>query len=94
VPSHVALNTTASFVTNTNWQYYGGVAMPLLEAVEHAALSAGVPVDAGIEKGPTLTHALQRLWDGHAGFTEKELAWLLTHAPTETVVLKPTPLVA
>ena len=24
VPSHVSLNTTASFVTNTNWQYYGG----------------------------------------------------------------------
>ena len=24
VPSHIALNTTASFVTNTNWQYYVG----------------------------------------------------------------------
>src|SRR5262245_7405742 len=24
VSSHIALNTTASFVTNTNWQYYGG----------------------------------------------------------------------
>jgi K+-transporting ATPase ATPase A chain len=24
VPSHIALNTTASFITNTNWQYYGG----------------------------------------------------------------------
>src|SRR6266849_2660273 len=24
VPSHIALNTTASFLTNTNWQYYGG----------------------------------------------------------------------
>jgi hypothetical protein len=81
------------------------LAVPLLEAVEHAALRAGVPVDARIEKGRTLTHALRRLWeverfdrivasapaDGRAGFTEKELAWLLTHAPTETVVLKPTP---
>jgi hypothetical protein len=79
------------------------VAMPLLEAVEHAALRAGVPVDARIEKGRTLTHALKRLWEveafdrivapapveGFPGFTEKELAWLLTHAPTETVVLKP-----
>ena len=78
-------------------------AMPLLEAVEHAALRAGVPVDARIEKGRTLTHALRRLWevehfdrivapapaDGRGGFTEKELAWLLTHAPAETVVLKP-----
>jgi K+-transporting ATPase ATPase A chain len=24
VPTYVSLNTTASFVTNTNWQYYGG----------------------------------------------------------------------
>ncbi len=24
VPSRISLNTTASFVTNTNWQYYGG----------------------------------------------------------------------
>ena len=39
------------------------MAMPLLEAVEHAALRAGVPVDARIEKGRTLTHALQRLWE-------------------------------
>ena len=79
------------------------VAMPLLEAVELAALRAGVPVDARIEKGRTLTHALKRLWEvepfdrivapapveGSPGFTEKGLAWLLTHAPTETVVLKP-----
>jgi hypothetical protein len=81
------------------------VSMPVLEAVEHAALRAGVPVDARIEKGRTLTHALRRLWeveqfdrivapapaDGRGGFTEKELAWLLLHAPTETLVLKPTP---
>jgi len=79
------------------------VAVPLLEAVEHAALRAGVPVDARIEKGRTLTHALRRLWEvegfdrivapapagGGAGFTEKELAWILTHAPSETLVLKP-----
>ena len=24
MPSHISLNTAASFVTNTNWQYYGG----------------------------------------------------------------------
>ena len=39
------------------------VALPLLEAVEHAALRAGVPVDARIEKGRSPTHALQRLWE-------------------------------
>ena len=38
-------------------------AMPLLEAVELAALEAGVPVDARIEKGRTLTHAVRRLWE-------------------------------
>jgi hypothetical protein len=78
------------------------VAMPLLEAVERAAVRAGVPVDARIEKGRTLTHALRLLWeaerfdrivapatsDGH-GFTAKDLTWLLENAPTETLVLKP-----
>ena len=39
------------------------VALPLLEAVEHAALRAGIPVDARIEKGRTPTHALQRIWE-------------------------------
>ena len=24
VPSHISLNTAASFITNTNWQYYAG----------------------------------------------------------------------
>jgi hypothetical protein len=81
------------------------IAMPLLEAVEHAALRAGVPVDARIEKGRTATHALRKLWEverfdrivapapasGRGTFTEKELAWMLTHAPTETLVLKPAP---
>ena len=47
--------------------------------------------------------ALKRLWevepfdrvvapapvDGAPGFSEKQLAWLLTHSPAETVVLKP-----
>jgi hypothetical protein len=74
------------------------IAMPLLEAVELAALRAGVPVDARIEKGRTLTHAVRRLWEAEPfdrivaaapGFTPKELAWLLTKSPAETVVLKP-----
>lgn len=85
------------------------VAMPLLEAVEHAALRRGVPVDARIEKGRSPTHALRRLWEveefdrviapapiesggGYgAGFTPKDLTWILTHAPSETLVLKPNP---
>jgi uncharacterized membrane protein YccC len=78
-------------------------ALPLLEAVERAGLEAGVPVDARIEKGRTPTHALRRLWEVEpfdqilvpaSSFTEKELAWVLTHSPTETLVLKPLPLAA
>ncbi len=81
------------------------VALPLLEAVEHAALRAGVPVDARIEKGRSPTHALQRLWDEEqfdrilapapngrgGGFTTKDVSWILEHAPSETIVLKPNP---
>ncbi len=72
--------------------------MPLLEAVELSASRAGVPVDARIEKGRSLTHALRKLWEVErferilapaSGFTPKELAWILTHAPTETIVLRP-----
>lgn len=80
-------------------------AMPVLEAVEHAALRAGVPVDARIEKGRSATHALARLWEaerfdrvvapapsnGHGGFTPKDLTWILAHAPGETVILRPDP---
>lgn len=81
------------------------VAMPWLEAVEHAAHRAGVPVDARIEKGRTPTHALQRLWavEGFdrviapapvstgGGFSPKDLTWILAHAPAETLVLRPAP---
>jgi nucleotide-binding universal stress UspA family protein len=81
------------------------VALPLLEAVEHAALRAGVPVDARIEKGRSATHALRRLWDEEGfdrivapapngrggGFTARDVTWILAHAPAETIVLKPNP---
>jgi hypothetical protein len=80
-------------------------AMPLLEAVEHAALRAGVPVDARIESGRTPIHALKRLWAAEhfdriivpapsgrrQGFTPKDLTWMLTHAPSETLILRPEP---
>jgi hypothetical protein len=81
------------------------VALPMLEAVEHAAVRAGVPVDARIEKGRSPTHALRRLWEverfdrivapapngGNDGFTLKDVTWILEHAPSETVLLKPVP---
>jgi hypothetical protein len=81
------------------------VAMPLLEAVEHASLRAGVPVDARVETGRTRIHALERLWNvehfdriivpapvGRSpGFNPKDLLWILTHAPSETLILRPDP---
>ena len=81
------------------------MALPLLEAVEHAALRAGVPVDARVESGRTPIHALERLWavehfdrivipapaGREPGFMPKELLWMLTHAPSETVILRPDP---
>ena len=81
------------------------VALPLLEAVEHAALREGVPVDARIEKGRSPTHALRRLWEEErfdrilapapngrgGGFSAKDVTWILAHAPAETIVLKPPP---
>src|SRR5262245_47374677 len=82
-----------------------GMAIPLLEAIEHAASKAGVPVDARVESGRTPIHALERLWEvedfdrivvpapiGRApGFTLKDLTWILGHAPSETVILRPDP---
>ncbi len=79
------------------------VAMPLLEAVEHAALRAGVPVDARVETGRTAVHALTRLWDAEAfarivipaaGFSAKELTWILVRAPSEALILRPAPMPA
>jgi hypothetical protein len=66
---------------------------------------AGIPVDARIEKGRTPTHALQRIWEAErfdrviapappahgGGFTPKDLAWILTNSPVETLVLRPAP---
>jgi nucleotide-binding universal stress UspA family protein len=80
-------------------------AMPILEAVELAARRAGVPVDARIERGRSPIDVLQRLWEvetfdrivvpapapGHAGFTAKDLAWMLMHGPGEILVLRPAP---
>ena len=80
-------------------------AMPLLEAVEHTATRAGLPCDARIESGRTPIHALARLWDVESfdrivvpaptertpGFEPEELLWMLTHAPSETLVLRPDP---
>jgi hypothetical protein len=107
VPAYLIV-TPLKYRLETPPQHEVTVAMPLLEAVEHAALRAGLPFDARVETGRTPTHALQRLWEverfdrivapapagGSHGFTPKELQWILVHAPAETVILRPDPTLA
>jgi nucleotide-binding universal stress UspA family protein len=78
-------------------------ALPLIEAVELRAQKEGVPVDARLERGRSLRDALRRLWDverfdrillpvsadDRAGFDERDIAWILMNAPTETLALRP-----
>jgi K+-transporting ATPase ATPase A chain len=58
VPWTVALNTTASFVTNTNWQYYGGEAtmsylsqMAGLAVQQFVSAGVGLAVLAAVARG-------------------------------------------
>jgi len=107
VPAYLIV-TPLEYALNTPLQHEVAMAVPLLEAVEHAALRAGLAVDARVETGRTPTHALQRLWEaerfdriiapapinGSHGFTPKELQWILVHAPSETLILRPDPTLA
>jgi potassium-transporting ATPase potassium-binding subunit len=58
VPSHIALNTAASFVTNTNWQYYGGeftmsylTQMAALTVQNFVSAAVGMAVLAAVVRG-------------------------------------------
>jgi nucleotide-binding universal stress UspA family protein len=78
-------------------------AMPLLEAIERRAARLEVPVDSRIERGRSPRHALTQLLERERfdrivvpaqtsrsdGFEPDDIAWLLEHAPTEVVVLRP-----
>ena len=73
--------------------------------MENAASKEGISVDARVESGRTPIHALERLWEAEhfdrivvpapagrePGFTIKDLTWILEHAPSETVILRPDP---
>jgi nucleotide-binding universal stress UspA family protein len=80
------------------------VALPMLEAIERRAARAEVPVDARIERGRTVRHALRELAaherfdrivvaagadSSGEGFTPEAVAWLLTNVPGEVIVLRP-----
>jgi K+-transporting ATPase ATPase A chain len=58
VDPHIALNTSASFVTNTNWQYYGGEStmsyltqMTALAVQQFVSAAAGMAVLAAVIRG-------------------------------------------
>jgi K+-transporting ATPase ATPase A chain len=58
VPSHIALNTTASFITNTNWQYYAGEStmsyltqMAGLAVQQFVSAAVGMAVLAAVVRG-------------------------------------------
>ncbi len=61
VPSHIALNTTASFVTNTNWQYYGGeYTMSYLTQVAGLAVQQFVSAAVGMAVLAAVIRGLSR----------------------------------
>ena len=58
VAPHIALNTTASFITNTNWQYYGGeytmsylTQMAGLAVQNFVSAGVGIAVLAAVVRG-------------------------------------------
>jgi hypothetical protein len=104
VPAYLIL-IPSEFALDAPMREQIGVAIPLLEAVEHAASKAKVPVDARVESGRTPIHALERLWKAEhfdrivvpapvgrePGFSLKDLTWILANAPSETLILRPDP---
>ena len=79
--------------------------MPLLEAVENAALEGRRPRRRTDRErphadpraaAPLVRGAFDRIVvpappGREPGFTPKDLLWILTHAPSETVILRPQP---
>jgi hypothetical protein len=77
--------------------------LPLLETIEQRATALGVPVDARVDRGRTLRHAMREAiaherFDrlvaaaGSArgeGFQSDDVAWLLDHVPGEVVIIRP-----
>ena len=58
VPPHIALNTAASFITNTNWQFYGGeytmsyfTQMAALASQQYISAGVGIAVLAAVIRG-------------------------------------------
>jgi hypothetical protein len=79
--------------------------MPLLEAIEQKLSAEGIPVDSRVGRGRTPRDALRKLLqqehfdriivsasaDPRAGLDYDDLRWLLEHASTEVLILRPAP---
>jgi hypothetical protein len=80
------------------------LALSLLEAIEQRAARARVPVDARIERGRTVRHALRELLahdrfermvvaagagGADEGFDPEDVAWMLARVRAELIVLRP-----
>jgi hypothetical protein len=76
-----------------------GTAFELLEAIEQRAAAVGVPVDGRIGRGRNVRHAMRQLianerFDrivlaaGDEGFSAEDVAWLLSQAQGEVVVIR------
>jgi K+-transporting ATPase ATPase A chain len=58
VPAHISLNTAASFITNTNWQFYGGeytmsyfTQMAALASQQYISAGVGIAVLVAVIRG-------------------------------------------
>jgi K+-transporting ATPase ATPase A chain len=70
VAPHIALNTTASFVTNTNWQYYGGeFTMSYLTQMAGLAVQNFVSAGVGMAVLAAVSRADRRTRLGTSGAT-------------------------
>jgi hypothetical protein len=79
------------------------VATALGDAIEHAASTCGISIDARIVCGRTYRHALRQAitnerFDrvvlaaskpGHGGLNPDDIAWVLANTPGEIIVLRP-----
>lgn len=100
VPMHLPLGATLP--------RQGKIAVDLFDTIEQHATRAGVPVDSRIVRGRSPRHALQTLIEQESfyrvvataavreldGLSAEDIAWTLSHASGEIVVLRPdaTPL--
>jgi K+-transporting ATPase ATPase A chain len=68
VSPHIALNTTASFVTNTNWQYYGGeYTMSYLSQMAGLAVQNFVSAGVGMAVLAAVVRGFARRSSGQLG---------------------------